>query len=241
MSDTHDFLYRRVLLKLSGEALSGGTDAAIDPDTVHHLAEDIAFLLQHHIEVAIVVGGGNFLRGADLSIPGITRPTADQMAMLSTIINGLAIRDIFTHHQITTTLFSAIPVNGIAPTFDRYQANQALKRGEVVLFVGGTGNPLVTTDTTASLRGIEMDADVLLKGSQVDGIYDKDPSEYPDAKRYTSLSFDQALQEELAVMDLGAFIQCREHALPIRVFDIGVPHILRAVMTDPTIGTFVYQ
>jgi uridylate kinase len=236
-----EFLYQRVLLKLSGEALAGGSDYAIEPDTMHRLAEDIAYLLAQKIQVAIVVGGGNFLRGADLSITGIARPTADNMAMLATVINGLAIRDIFDYHQIESKLFSAIAINGVAPAFDRYEAINALKAGKVVLFVGGTGNPLVTTDSTASLRGVEIGADVLLKGSQVDGIYDKDPRMHSDAKRYTSLSFDEALEKELAVMDFGAFVQCREHALPIRVFDIGVPHILREVVKDPSVGTFVYQ
>ena len=232
-------LYKRVLLKLSGEALQGDVDFGIDPKVLDRLAQEIAEVSALGVQIGIVIGGGNLFRGAALSIAGLGRITGDQMGMLATIMNSLAMRDALARADIPTRMMSAIALSGVVDQFDRRKAIHHLELGRVVLFAAGTGNPLVTTDSAASLRAIEVDADVLLKATNVDGIYSADPSKDKTATLYSHLSFKECLDEELAVMDLTAFCQCRDQNLPIRVFNINKPNILYQVVTDPKIGTTV--
>lgn len=230
----------RVLLKLSGEAL-GSEQYSIDVDRLNQFSADIAFAAKQGVQVGVVIGGGNFIRGASCSFarPPIKRVTADQMAMLSTIMNALALRDVLEAQGLPTEVLSALPISGIARGMDVVLARRWLSKGRVVIFAGGTGNPLVTTDTTASLRGVEIEASILLKATKVDGVYDKDPQQYPEAKRYEELSFEEALQKELAIMDLSAFHQCRDFKLPIRVFNIFKPGALRSALLGKSEGTLI--
>lgn len=232
-------LYNRILLKLSGEVLNGGTDGVIDPTVLHSLAQQIKHVLDLGVQVAIVIGGGNFFRGANLTQSGISRITGDHMGMLATLMNALALRDAFDQEGMSVRVLSAIPLSGVVDLFNRRKAMHHLNRGRVVIFAAGTGNPLVTTDSAASLRGIEIKADVLLKATNVDGVYDKDPRKHTDAKKYNTVTFNEALEKELAVMDLAAFCQSRDHNLPIRVFNIQEEDALKQVVTDASIGTHV--
>jgi uridylate kinase len=232
-------LYNRILIKLSGEVLNGGTDVAIDPKVLHGLAEQVKHVIDLGVQVAIVIGGGNFFRGANLSQSGISRITGDHMGMLATLMNALALRDAFDQVGMSVRVLSAIPLSGVVDLFNRRKAMHHLNRGRVVIFAAGTGNPLFTTDSAASLRGIEIKADVLLKATNVDGVYDKDPNKFDDAIKYDRLSFATALEKELAVMDLAAFCQCRDHDLPIRVFNIQEQDALKHVVTDEKLGTHV--
>jgi len=232
-------LYKRVLLKLSGEALQGNSDFGIDPAVLDSFAADIAKVTQLGVQVGLVLGGGNLFRGAALSKAGLGRITGDQMGMLATIMNALAMRDALDRAEVSTEMMSAIAMSGVVDQFDRLKAVRYLENGRVVLFTAGTGNPMVTTDTAASLRAIETKADILLKATNVDGIYSADPFKHPDAQLYSHLSYDEVLKKELAVMDLAAFCQCRDEKLPIRVFNINIPGILLKVVKDPSVGTTV--
>ena len=203
-------LYRRILLKLSGEALMGDGQFGIDPSVIDRLVGEIAELIKLNIQVGLVIGGGNMFRGITLSALGIGRITGDHMGMLATIMNALAMRDALERNQIPTRILSAIPMSGVVDHYDRRKAIHHLQRGRVVIFAGGTGNPLVTTDSAASLRCIEIEADLLLKATSVDGVYSADPAKVPDARLYHTLTYDEALQKELGIMDLTAFCQCRE-------------------------------
>lgn len=232
-------LYKRILLKLSGEALQGDSSFGINPKVLDRFATEIAKVVGLGVEVGIVVGGGNLFRGAELSSAGLGRITGDHMGMLATIMNALALRDALCRADVPTRMMSAIAMAGVVDEFNRRKAINHLEHGRVMIFSAGTGNPLVTTDTAASLRAIEIEADVLLKASNVDGIYSCDPHKHADAKRYTELSYNDVLDKELAVMDLAAFCQSRDHNLPVRVFNITTPGILEKVVTDPTIGTVV--
>ena len=232
-------LYNRILIKLSGEVLNGGGQSAIDSKVLQGLTEQVKHVLDLGVQVAIVIGGGNFFRGANLSQTGISRITGDHMGMLATLMNALALRDALDQAGVSVRVLSAIPLSGIVDLFNRHKAIHHLNRGRVVIFAAGTGNPLFTTDSAASLRGIEINADVLLKATNVDGVYDKDPNKYSDAKKYQRLTFATALENELAVMDLAAFCQCRDHNLPIRVFNIQEVDALKYVVTDPSLGTTV--
>lgn len=232
-------LYKRVILKMSGEALSGSQRMGIDPVVLDRIVLDVAAVTQLGVEVGIVVGGGNLFRGADLSEAGITRVTGDYMGMLATVMNALALRDAFERADLSARVMSAIPMTGIVEVADHLQAIHHLQSKRVVIFAGGTGNPLVTTDAAASLRAIEVQADILLKGTQVDGVYDRDPHQYSDAKRYDRLSFDVALEKELAVMDLAAFCQCRDHQMKIQVFNIHKPGAFERVVMEQGEGTLI--
>ena len=232
-------LYKRILLKLSGEALQGDVDFGIDPHTLDRFAAEIAEVAKLGIQIGIVVGGGNLFRGATLSKVGLGRITGDQMGMLATIMNALAMRDALARANIATAMMSAIAMSGVIDQFDRRKAIDHLENGRVVLFSAGAGIPLVTTDYAASLRAIEVEADILLKATNVDGVYDTDPSTDTNAKLYKHLNYSEALEKELAVMDLAAFYQCRDQNLPLRVFNINKPGILRKVVTDASIGTSV--
>ena len=231
--------YKRILLKFSGEALAGTTGYGIEPAVLDRIAKEVKELLELKIQVGIVVGGGNLFRGETLSAAGIGRITGDHMGMLATIMNALALRDAFERAGFETRVMSAIPMSGIVDYYDRRKAIYHLKAGKVVIFAAGTGNPLVTTDSAASLRAIETEAEILLKASTVDGIYDSDPAKNSNAKRYDKLSYQEALQKELGVMDLVAFSQCRDHNMKIRVFDMHKPGaLLRAIMGEDE-GTLV--
>jgi uridylate kinase len=232
-------LYKRILVKLSGEILNGGSHTAIDPKVLQGLTLQVKHVLDMGVQVAIVIGGGNFFRGANLSQIGISRITGDHMGMLATLMNALALRDALDQAGVSVRVLSAIPLSGIVDLFNRHKAIHHLNRGRVVIFAAGTGNPLFTTDSAASLRGIEINADVLLKATNVDGVYDKDPNKYTDAKKFDRLTFTTALEKELAVMDLAAFCQCRDHDLPIRIFNIQEEDALKHVVTDPALGTLV--
>lgn len=232
-------IYKRILLKMSGEALLGNGHAGIDPDVLLRLATEISALVKAQIQVAIVIGGGNLFRGASLSAIGIDRITGDQMGMLATVMNGLALRDALEHIQIGTRLFSAIAVTGIADAFDRRKAIYALEQNRVVIFTGGTGNPLCTTDSAASLRSVEIEAQAVLKATKVDGVYSDDPVIVASATKYTHLTFNQVLAQDLKVMDLSAITLCRDHAMPIHVFDIHKPGALMDIIMGKPEGTLI--
>lgn len=232
-------LYKRVLIKLSGEALQGGKNFGIDPKVLDRYASEISKVLELGVQVGIVLGGGNLFRGAELSVAGLDRITGDQMGMLATIMNALALRDSLNRAKIATRMMSAISMAGVVEQFNRQKAIHHLEHGRVVLFTAGTGNPMVTTDTAASLRAIEVKADVLLKATNVDGIYSADPSKNSDATLYSRLTYDEVIKKNLAVMDLAAFCQSKEQNLPVRVFNINTAGILEKVVTDGTVGTLV--
>lgn len=232
-------IYRRVLLKMSGEALMGKGPYAIDPKVLDRLAKEVSQIYQLGVQVAIVIGGGNFFRGVTLSEAGINRITGDYMGMLSTLMNALALRDAFERIGLPVRVLSAIPMAGIADAFHHRKAIHHLQQGRIVIFAGGTGNPLVTTDSAASLRGVEIEADVVLKATNVDGIYSADPAKDPKAKRYEHLTYQEALAKELAVMDLAAFCQCRDHDMKLRVFNITKPGALQRVIMGEPEGTLV--
>ena len=234
-------VYRRIVLKISGQSLQGSTGLGIDPDILEYIASEVAIVAQQGIEVAIVVGGGNFFRGVELSQAGLHRITGDHLGMLGTIMNALAMRDVFEKNDISTRLMSAIPMGGIVEHYDHRVALQYLKGHDIVICASGTGNPLVTTDTAASLRAIELKADILIKSTHVGGVYDKDPKIYAQANLLKNITFDEAIAQGLAVMDLSAFCQCRDHHLPIRVFDMMVPGSLLRVVQGQEIGTLIKE
>ena len=231
--------YTRILLKYSGEALSGVTKYGIDPKVLDRLAGEVGELVKLGVQVAIVIGGGNLFRGEVLSEAGIGRVTGDHMGMLATLMNSLALRDAFERAGYSTRIMSAIPMSGIVDHYDRRKAIYHLLAGRVVIFAAGTGNPLVTTDSAASLRAIEIQADILLKATNVDGIYSQDPHKYPAATKYNTVSFTEALSKELEVMDLSAFTQCRDHKMPIRVFSLHKAKALVNIVMGEDEGTLV--
>ena len=229
----------RLLLKLSGEALASPTGGAIDPRVVQSITAEIASFVAAGGQLAIVLGGGNLLRGAVLAQSGVDRITADHMGMLATIMNGLAFRDVLLRQGVPASLFSAVAIPGVAPGYSRDQAVESLEAGRVTILAGGTGNPLFTTDTAACLRAIEICADGVLKATKVDGIYSADPKKHPDAVRYPELDFHQVLREELEVMDLSAICLCRDHDLPIVVFDMHLSGALARIARGEKIGSIV--
>lgn len=239
MTDGPEPKYRRILLKMSGEALMGDGKYSIDPTVLDRMAHDISEVYRLGVQVAIVIGGGNFFRGAALSEAGINRITGDYMGMLATLMNALALRDSFERSALPVRILSAIGMTGVADQFHRRKAIHHLQEGRIVLFAGGTGNPLFTTDSAASLRGIEIDADVVIKATNVDGIYSDDPAKNPDATLYHRLGFQEALEKELAVMDLAAFCQCRDHKMPLRVFNMNKAGALLRVVLGEEEGTLV--
>jgi uridylate kinase len=239
MSNGLQPIYRRILLKMSGEALMGGGQSAIDPKVLDRMAKEVGEIYQLGVQVGIVVGGGNFFRGVTVSEAGIDRVTGDHMGMLATLINALAMRDAFERSGLPVRVLSAIPMSGMVDYFNRRKAIHHLQQGRVVIFAAGTGNPLVTTDSAASLRGIEVEADIVLKATQVDGVYTADPRRYPNATRYEHLTYQEALEKELAVMDLAAFCQCRDYNMPLCVFNMQKPGALLRVITGQPEGTRV--
>ncbi len=212
--------YKRVLLKLSGEALLGGQTFGLEPETLGRLCTDIKTVRDVGVQVAIVVGGGNIFRGAQIAGPGLDRATADHMGMLATVMNALALQGALERIEVPTRVQSAIPMPTVCEPFVRREALAHLEAQRVVIFAGGTGNPFFTTDTAAALRAVEMRCEVLLKGTQVDGVYSADPKKHPDAKRFDELSFQEVITRDLKVMDTAAVALARENALPIVVFSI---------------------
>ena len=231
--------YNRVLLKLSGEALMGEHDFGIDPKVLDRMALEIGALIGIGIQVGIVIGGGNLFRGASLSEAGMDRVTGDHMGMLATVMNGLAMRDALERSNIRTRVMSAIPMSGIVEHYDRRRAVRDLKDGDVVIFCAGTGNPFFTTDSAACLRGIEIEADAVLKATKVDGVYSADPHLDPTAEKYDKLTYDQVLDKKLGVMDLTAICLARDHGMPLRVFDMNRPGALTRIVTGGKEGTLI--
>lgn len=230
---------KRVLLKISGEAFRGHERYGIDVHAVHHIAKEISQAIKHHVQMAIVVGGGNIWRGTSDRARGIDRVTADYMGMLATLINALCLQDALEKIGVPTRVQSAIVISKLAEEFIRRRAVRHLEKGRVVIFAGGTGNPYFSTDTTAALRAVEINADVLLKGTQVDGVYSDDPKTNPKAKRLTSLTAMEAIRKRLRVMDTTAFSLCMDNHLPIMVFNLYKDgNIERAVRGD-AVGTLI--
>ena len=231
--------WKRILLKVSGEALSGEGRLGIDGGPLHALAEEIAAAARTGAEIAIVNGGGNIVRGAQMAIKGIGRATADYMGMLATVINALALQDVLESLGAPTRVLSAIEMRGVAEPYIRRRAMRHLEKGRIIILAGGSGHPYFSTDTTAALRGSEIGAQVLLKGTKVDGVYDKDPKHSPDALRFLDVSFEEVYARRLQVMDRTAITMCQENALPIVVFDMGVPGNLARVLRGERVGTRV--
>jgi uridylate kinase len=231
--------YKRVLLKLSGEALMGDHDFGIDPKVLNRIALEIGQLIGIGVQVGLVIGGGNLFRGASLQEAGMDRVTGDHMGMLATVMNALAMRDALERSNISTRVMSAIPMSGVVEHYDRRRAIRDLKDGDVVIFCAGTGNPFFTTDSAACLRGIEINADVVLKATKVDGVYSADPMRHPDAEKYDRLTYDEVLQKQLGVMDLTAICLCRDHDMPVRVFNMNKSGALISIMVGSDEGTLI--
>lgn len=229
----------RLLLKLSGEALAGDAEFGLDPVVMRRVAEDVAQARSQGIEIALVLGGGNLFRGAALAETGLGRVTGDHMGMLATVMNALAFRDVLQSSGVATTVLSAVPINGIVDGYAQQKAQQLLAAGEVVIFAAGTGNPFFTTDSAACLRGIEIGADLVLKATKVDGVYSADPELHPDAERFDALSYDDVIAQDLRVMDLTAICLCRDHQMPVVVFDMASPGALGRIAAGERIGTLI--
>ncbi len=238
-SSPSDRKYKRILLKLSGEALQGDQDFGIDPKVLDRMALEVGQLVGIGVQVGLVIGGGNLFRGAALSAAGLDRVTGDQMGMLATTMNALAMRDALERANIATTAMSAIPMSGVVDRYDRRSALHCLARGDVVIFSAGTGNPFFTTDSAAALRAIEMDADLMLKATKVDGVYDADPMKNPDANKFECLSYSEVLERKLGVMDLTAICLCQDHKMPVRVFKMEKPGALVNIIVGENEGTLI--
>lgn len=231
--------YKRVLLKLSGEALMGEHDFGIDPKVLDRMALEIGALIGIGVQVGLVIGGGNLFRGAALNAAGMDRVTGDHMGMLATVMNGLAMRDALERSNIRTRVMSAIPMSGVVEHYDRRRALRDLKDGDVVIFCAGTGNPFFTTDSAACLRGIEIEADAVLKATKVDGVYSADPVLDPTAEKYERLTYDEVLDKKLGVMDLTAICLCRDQGMPVRVFNMNKPGVLTRIVVGENEGTLI--
>lgn len=234
-----DKKYKRILLKLSGEALSGNESFGIDSRVLDSMALAIGQLVGIGVQVGLVVGGGNLFRGAALQEAGLDRVTGDHMGMLATVMNALAMRDALERSNIATQAMSAIPMTGVVDHYDRRKAIRALTNGDVVIFSAGTGNPFFTTDSAACLRAIEVGAELVLKATKVDGVYSADPMKEPDAIKYEQLSYDEVLDKKLEVMDLTAICLCRDHSMPVRVFEMEKPGALLNIVRGGNEGTLI--
>lgn len=232
--------YRRILLKLSGEALMGPNRYGIDPDTVRQLASALAGAQAQGVQIAVVVGGGNIVRGEGLEAAGIDRVTGDQMGMLATLINALALQESVEQNQVPCRVMSAIPVPQVCESYIRRRAVRHLEKGRLVVFATGTGNPFFTTDSAASLRAVEIGADILLKATKVDGVYSSDPFTDKDAQRFDVIDYDEALHRKLGVMDSTALVLCRDNRIPIRVFDMFEEGALSRLLAGEPVGTLVH-
>jgi uridylate kinase len=241
MPATGDKKYKRILLKLSGEELMGEDGFGIDPKVLDRMALEIGQLVGIGVQVGLVIGGGNLFRGAALSEAGMERVTGDHMGMLATMMNGLAMRDALDRNNISARVMSAIPMSGVVEHYDRRKAMRHLDRGDVVIFSAGTGNPFFTTDSAACLRGIEIDAELVLKATKVDGVYSADPMKDPSATMYSHLTYDEALEKRLGVMDLTAICLCREQEMPLRVFRMSKPGALLSIVVGGDEGTLIEE
>lgn len=231
--------YRRILLKLSGEALMGDGEFGIDPKVLERMAQEIKELVEMGVEVGLVIGGGNLFRGEGLANAGMNRVVGDHMGMLATVMNGLAMRDALHRAFVNARLMSAIPLNGVCDAYNWAEAISSLKTGRVVIFSAGTGNPFFTTDSAACLRGIEIEADAVLKATKVDGVFTSDPAKDPEAQLIKKITYQEVLEKELKVMDLSAFTLARDHSLPIRVFNMNTPGTLKQVVLGDDVGTLI--
>ncbi|MGB1310050.1 MAG: UMP kinase [Leucothrix sp.] len=230
---------KRILLKLSGEALMGGLAFGLDPDVLSQTAKQIVEVQQQGTQVALVIGGGNIFRGAGLVKSGINKVSADQMGMLATVMNALAMQDALHKQGVSCRVMTAMQIDQVGESFSAERAQRYLDQGEVVIFAAGTGSPCFTTDSAASLRAIEIQADLLLKATMVDGVYDADPAKNPNAKRYDKLSFNDAIEQRLGVMDLTAMVLCNENNMPMRVFNMFESGALAAILDGQAVGTLV--
>lgn len=231
--------YRRILLKLSGEALMGDGDYGIDPGIINGIAKEIIAAQQAGAEIGVVIGGGNIFRGAGLAAGGMDRVTGDHMGMLATVINALAMQDALEKLGINARVMSAIKINQICEDYIRRRAVRHLEKGRIAIFAAGTGNPFFTTDSAAALRATEINAELLLKATKVDGIYDADPKKNPSATRYERLTYDEVLTRNLQVMDTAAFALCRENNIPLRIYDMAQEGALMRILQGEHIGTLV--
>jgi len=239
MTGAKKAVYKRVLLKLSGEALMGGRSFGIDPEIVNAIATEIRDVVKLGVEIGVVVGGGNIFRGVEGSARGMERTQADYMGMLATVINSLAIQSVLERLGVRCRVQTAIEMREVAEPFIRRRATRHLEKGRVVIFAAGTGNPYFTTDTAAALRAAEIQADVILKATKVDGVYDKDPVKHANATMYEKVSYTEALAKNLKVMDATAISLCRENNIPIRVFNIAKRGNIKSVICGKTVGTIV--
>jgi len=233
--------FERILLKLSGEALMGEMDYGIDPSYIRRLAIEVKAVSDAGVEVAMVLGGGNIFRGAGLAEAGMDRVTGDHMGMLATVINCLSMQDALENLGAYCRVMSALPINSVCEDYIRRRAVRHLEKGRIVLFAAGTGNPFFTTDSAASLRAVELGVDIMIKGTKVDGIYDKDPMEHDDAVKYDVVSFDEAVNKRLGVMDQTAIVMCRDNNLPVKVFNMNNNGDLMRLVMGENVGTTVKQ
>ena len=236
-----DYKYKRVLLKLSGEALMGSQSFGIDPAVPQRLAREIRPVYDAGVQVAVVVGGGNIFRGVSGAAAGMDRAQGDSMGMLATVINALALQDTFEQAGMTSRVMSAIEMRQIAEPYIRRRAIRHLEKGRITIFAAGTGNPFFTTDTGAALRACEINAEILMKATNVDGIYDSDPRKNPDAKRFDSITYSEVLNRDLKVMDAAATALCRDNQMPIMVFDINADGGFERAVCGENVGTTVYE
>ena len=231
--------YKRILLKLSGEALLGGEDYGIDPKMIHRIAVEVGEVVRSNVQVAVVIGGGNIFRGAGLAESGIDRVTGDHMGMLATVMNSLALQDALEAIGVDARVMSAVSVHDVCEDYIRRRAIRHLQKGRIVICAGGTGNPFFTTDTAAALRAIEIGADIVLKATKVDGVYSADPKLDSEAKLFTELGYDQVIESKLGVMDTNAIVLCRDQQMPIRVFNVFGEGNLARLINGESIGTLV--
>ncbi|MFN7137041.1 MAG: UMP kinase [Thermomonas sp.] len=235
-----ELAHRRILLKLSGEALMGDEDYGIDPKVLTRIGREVIEAREAGAEVALVIGGGNIFRGAGLAASGMDRVTGDHMGMLATVINALAMQDALEKLGAKCRVMSAIKINDVCEDYIRRRAVRHLEKGRITIFAAGTGNPFFTTDSGAALRAIEIGADLLLKATKVDGVYDKDPNKHADAVKLDDLTYDEVIARDLQVMDTAAFALCRDAGLPLRIFDMAQPGVLLRILRGEPLGTLVH-
>ena len=229
----------RILLKLSGEALLGQKPFGVDPDVLIYLAEEIKSIVDTGVQIGIVIGGGNIFRGEGLAQSGIDRVTGDQMGMLATIINALALQDALERQGLVARVMSALKVNEVCEDYIRRRAIRHLEKGRVTIFAAGTGNPYFTTDSAASLRAVEIEADLLIKATRVNGVFSQDPLQNDDALHFESISYDEFISKKLGVMDTTSIVMCRDNNLPVRVYDMNIPNALFDIVKGKNIGTLI--
>ena len=236
----NEYQYKRVLLKLSGEALAGDLGYGIDPKVVDDLADEIAEIVHDGVQLAVVVGGGNIFRGVSGATEGMDRAQADYIGMLATVMNALALQDSFERHGVFSRVQSAINMQEVSEPYIRRRAIRHMEKGRVVILAAGTGNPYFTTDTTAALRACEINADCMMKATKVDGIYDSDPAKNPDAVKFDKISYLEVLTKELQVMDAAAISLCKDNEMPLLVFDMTTPGNISRILKGEPVGTLVY-